>query len=364
MVSERATAAAQRTRRNRKTLVAYSAVFVALGLAYAVWALLLRKPLSFPRSESDYYIEDKLLGHRHRPHASRRFAWPEHPKGQVEMRTNNLGFRHDFDLEAQKPANVRRILVAGDSHLDGVVHNSESFASRLESMLNRDAIPPARFQVLNAATGYYGPDHYAKTLDAYESLAPDALVVGFYTGNDFLHAAKLVENSRRERLPRPSDYMKRLRLADRVHPGALSQVLNQDYYFATYPEMRDAAIREAESQLMQLAQVARRQQVLLIVILLPAKNDIEPDKMGPEWAECLDKLELDASALRITPGMRIALAKRLLNAGVQCVDPTDALEKYPGELFWKKDYHLSETGQRALADYFYRTCGAQLIALE
>jgi hypothetical protein len=89
----------------------------------------------FLARESAYYIPHPQVGHVHRPHAERRMQWPEHPRGEIVFRTNNLGFREDQDTAPRKPDGTVRIMVLGDSHTDGVVWNSESFPNLLEQRL-------------------------------------------------------------------------------------------------------------------------------------------------------------------------------------------------------------------------------------
>ena len=100
------------------------------------------------------------------------------------MTTNNLGFREDEDTQENKPANTIRVLVTGDSHIDGVVYNSESFPNLLESRLNAD-YGSERFEVINGGVGYYGPQHYLGFLRKYAFLRPDMFIVVVYSGNDF-----------------------------------------------------------------------------------------------------------------------------------------------------------------------------------
>jgi hypothetical protein len=47
--------------------------------------------------------------------------WPEHPEGGFRMVVNNKGLRENEDTQIQKADQAFRILVTGDSHIDGVV---------------------------------------------------------------------------------------------------------------------------------------------------------------------------------------------------------------------------------------------------
>ena len=185
--------------------------------------------------ETDYYQSDETVGHVHKPYAKREYDWPECKKGKIVNKTNNLGFRKDVDTKINKASGVTRILVTGDSQIDGVVDNNESFPNVLEDKLNSE-INPAKFEVLNGGVGYYGPDHYLGFLYRYLFLKPDVYIVVIYTGNDFLDAARILE-ARDGINKRPEKYFHTLQNC-KWNDGAVNQVMNQVYYFKTFPEMK------------------------------------------------------------------------------------------------------------------------------
>lgn len=189
----------------------------------------------FLEDESDYYMEDEIAGHVHRPHAVRRYEWPEYKKRLIILKTNNLGFREDTDTSVNKLKDVIRILVTGDSHIDGVINNNESFPNVLETRLN-SANPAFKFEVINGGVGYYGFEHYELFLHKYLFLKPDKYIVVIYTGNDFLDSARIVE-LKLQPIERPSAYAASLEKC--IHEGITSQVMNQGYYFKTFPAMNE-----------------------------------------------------------------------------------------------------------------------------
>jgi hypothetical protein len=117
-------------------------------------------PHNFLVDEANYYVADATAGHLHRPNVNLEFAWPEHQKGKIIFRTNNLGFREDNDTAIKKADHTVRILVTSDSHTDGVVNNAESFPNLLEDKLNAGSISPG-FEVINGGVGYYTFQNYA-----------------------------------------------------------------------------------------------------------------------------------------------------------------------------------------------------------
>ena len=88
------------------------------------------------KNESDYYIIDPIVGHIHKSNAKRYYEWPEHKDGHIIFKTNNLGFRRDSDTFTDNHDKIR-ILVTGDSQIDGVINNSESCCTILENLLNK-----------------------------------------------------------------------------------------------------------------------------------------------------------------------------------------------------------------------------------
>ncbi|MBI5912101.1 MAG: SGNH/GDSL hydrolase family protein [Betaproteobacteria bacterium] len=224
-----------------------------------------------PWSESDYYIPDSTAGHIHKPHAVRSFTWKEHPRGTIRMVVNNLGFREDIDTLTAKPGQTYRILVTGDSHMDGVVYNSESFTNRLEALLELSYKSP-QFKVLNGGAGYYGPHNYAGFLKKFLYLKPDMYVVVLYTGNDFLDGITTAEIRHRAQIPkRPDGYYRALEEAASYNAGAIGQALNQAYFFKTFPELETTAVDVAYEQILDIARTCSSERIAFIVVTLPTK---------------------------------------------------------------------------------------------
>lgn len=334
----------------KKLLFSTFVGIVALGTMFGLWELL-RPRYNFPRSQADYLQNDPILGFRHRPHAHRDFKWKEHPRGHVVLQTNNLGMRRDADVTVEKPPGMKRFLVTGDSHLDGVVFNDEDFSTIVEKRLTQ-LIPGLRLQVLNVATGHYGPDNYTASLAAYGDLSPDRLIVGLYTGNDFLDAADTVLRKRQSPLKRPPDYRSILRQAARAHDGAVAQLLNQTYYFSTFPQLVEPALEHIESLFKELKAESAAADVKLEIILIPTKWDVEPEIHVPGFDKAVGLLGLQTRDLERTSRMRLELASRLRADGIAVCDPTSEMRASTTELYWKKDFHLNDWGHRLLAEIF------------
>lgn len=341
----------KRTINRRYVYFAMLSLLGASALFYAWW-LPQGPPRTFPRSESDYYVSDEIVGHRHKPEATRDFPWSEHKTGRIVMKTNNLGFRKDENTYPAKAHGTVRILVTGDSHMDGVVYNSESFPNTLESLLNAAHSTP-RFEVLNGGTGYYGPENYRSFLQKYAYLKPDVFVVVLYSGNDFIDVVKPIEARLANPLQRPGNYRALLREASDQNSGAVAQAFNQIFYFKTFPHMKDEVLVLTKSLLTEIRFSCRVQNIPFVLILLPTKLEIEWDNDKERLERTRKILGLSEADLSLNDELRRQLGNWILQQGISFWDATEAMRTEKTSFFWNRDYHLNTDGHHFLAHGFY-----------
>jgi len=103
-------------------------------------------------------------------------------ENRVFVRINSKGLR-DKELSYEKRPNTFRILVLGDSFVEGMqVPLEETFAKRLEAKLNESGLT---FEVINAGFAGVGTDYgllfMRKEGRKYD---PDLVLLGFFAGND------------------------------------------------------------------------------------------------------------------------------------------------------------------------------------
>ena len=312
---------------------------------------------------SAYYICDSIAGHIHQPDVVIDVVWEEHPGGGFTMRTNNLGFREDAATSQAKPAGSIRVLVTGDSHIDGAVGNSESFPNQLEQLLNATYDVP-EFEVDNGATGHYGPQNYVGFLRKYAYLEPDIYIVVFYTGNDFMDAIKIaswqdkslsasLEMGRIQRLA----YLGRLFAASRICHGGVSQALNSIFFFKHRPKMRETALAISCQQIEEIRGICLRTGIRLIVVLLPARAGIKPDVTDWRFNAARRLLSIRADDLVLSREMADSLAAWLTRSNINCVDLARCMEEDTGkDYFWEADYHLNHIGHRLAAEAVWSSC--------
>lgn len=102
--------------------------------------------------------------------------------GSHTYRTNEHGYRGE---ELLVPAPDMRVAVFGDSFIQAIYSElGNTFTEQLEREL--DTLCCKDVEVVNGGVAGYGPDQVLRRLeDELALLAPNLLVVGIYTGNDF-----------------------------------------------------------------------------------------------------------------------------------------------------------------------------------
>jgi hypothetical protein len=153
-----------------------------------------------PAIDKNQVYDEHLLARR-KPHFQGHIDLAEHPQGGWDIRTNALGLREDQEVPEEK-ADLR-VLVVGDSHVDGLCANADSFPNLLEASLS-ERHPGRTIEVVNAGTGGWSFYNYLGALEGLAYLRPDVFVVVVYGGNDFQGAMSLHHFQRGERAPRPS----------------------------------------------------------------------------------------------------------------------------------------------------------------
>lgn len=293
-------------------------------------------------------MADPVAGHVHRPDARRDFTWPEHPTGRMVQVTNNMGFREDGPTMLRPEKGVPRVLITGDSHVDGVVYNKESFPNQLEEMLAQEG---RRCEVINAGAGYYGPQNYLGVLRRSIDLAPTVFIATIYTGNDLLDAVRIeAENGRLDVPERKDDYYQDLWSVDEKYPGFTGQVINQAKFFRSFPQFRDTAVAITLRAFHAMHDLCRAHRIPFRVVLLPTALDVEPEQDSARVPEVLRMMDMTMDDLRPANTMADRVRSGIEAMGVPVTDlranwhhPSD------GPYYWKADLHLNVRGHAAAA---------------
>ena len=312
-------------------------------------------------NEGNYYMLDSIAGHIHRPDVTRSIKWAEHKNGKVSMKTNNLGFRNDMNTDAEKADGTIRVIVTGDSHVDGVINNDESLAFQLGRLLNGDDRGGARYEVLNGGVGYYTFQNYKGLLDRFLYLKPDIFIVVTYMGNDFMDALRFAERTKELSIPsRSKAYFARLHSALDLGFRArapIMQAFNQIYFFSQYPDMQDRALGIAQREIEEMQGICRRNNIALVIALLPTKVDVEPQSDSALIKNVSNNLHLSEKDLSINRLLAARLDKFLSERGIVYIDlfePMKSESQNHGDLYWTQDYHLNDKGHAFVAGALYK----------
>jgi len=272
------------------------------------------------------------------------------------MTTNNLGFRNNRDTREQLPANTIRILIAGDSHIDGVMYNKENVASHLSKLLKQN-FSEIEFEVINGGVGYYNLQHYIGFLHKFGYLQPQIFVLVIYTGNDFGGAITYAEQKKEIQIPpRTKKYMDTLNGAFSMSPrslGPIAQGLNQIYFLKHYPKMKEKALELGKQTITKINNYCNLNKISLIVALLPTKNDIEPHLDAEQFEKTRLALNLSKKDLSINRKLSLSLKEWLVQNSIETIDLADIMKDSTQEYFWKGDYHINNIGHKRMADAFF-----------
>jgi hypothetical protein len=291
-----------------------------------------------------------------RPDLDEEVHWDEHPRGSWRLRTNDVGLRADAPVG---PKRGPRVLVLGDSHTSGLVSNDESFATLLEGRLAVHANWQG-VDVLNAGVPYTGPRTYLQTLEKRRALAPDVVVAVCFTGNDFWDDLKT--NYLLEGWTPPvgdAPYRQRIESVAARWPGPASQGFNQAYRFRAFPWEVEKSLALATASFRALQARCSELSLRLLVVVLPTKMEVEPEDDREVQEAVRAALELTPDDLELLTTLGQRLAANLRAAGLEVVEPLEAMRAAEHPLYWRTDYHLGMRGHAWLAAELERVLAAE-----
>ncbi len=294
---------------------------------------------------SEYFVDDEYVGYRYK--SSQRYDndWPEYPGGHFEKRTNALGLREDSEMPESCDFLV---VVAGDSHTDGLCNNRDGFPSLLEQRL-RTVHTTRTIEVLNTGCTGYSFFNYLGSLRRFLPHKPDVFVVAFYGGNDFLDMVKIwhyFENTAMP--PRSREYWDKLEQAQTLSTPSVANLFNQLLYFQFYPDQIDVALRASETAASGILRLAARHDVRVVFAYIPPC--FSPDSENKEALARL-RAALELSDYDLTSYERLAqrFLPRLRALGAEVIELSSAFTQPLSSYYWE-DLHINLKGQQAMAD--------------
>jgi hypothetical protein len=327
---------------------------------------LLREPMSeaearvfFPAIDQTKQFQfDPIVYFRRLPGLDQQRPLPHLNRGRYRYRTNSLGYRGPDEPLAAKPA--LRVLVTGDSHVEGVARDDEVLTHQLGERL-RSAHPESSSEVLNLALGFYGPYHYLGVIEKYAPLlSPDVFVVIVYGGNDFRDAVALQRFYAR-RPPHRNQPWSARRYADRVRAiprnadpgtprGAGAQAFEEVRYFLNNPEDEPVAVDTLASVSEEIARVCRVRGIRLLFVYLPPAPSIQWTRYADQLDEARELFGFERSDLELIDRVADAWLAFLRDRGYARVDLRPDFAAAAEPLYWRGDLHLAPAGHALAAN--------------
>lgn len=292
----------------------------------------------------------------HEPDLDAERAFKEHPEGAWRMRTNSVGMRRDSEPSTSPPS--LRVLVVGDSHVDGICNNSENLCAIAEARLESEH-PGATVEVLNGARGGHSPWNYLGVIEKHLALKPDVVVVTFFGGNDFTDVLLLghaFEGTRPRGLMPESKERREEALSKSRY------VLGQGYgtllFFKDRPLELDFSFDVSRRILEKISRTCSDAGAELLLMYLPSPLSLpfEHAPRGEPVIRALLGFEEADLALPLTIQARLfSVAEGL---GITTLDLTPTLTECRDACFWETDLHLSVTGHERVGLLLAERLGA------
>ncbi len=315
-------------------------------------AVLVREPLDADRAPMLFtmpipdFVYDPFTYYRYKGHYSAVETWDEYPGGEYVKSTSADGYREDF--ESLPPRGDVFIVATGDSHTDGLCENKLSFPNRLEAALVARH-PKKSVEVLNTGVTGFSFYNYLGALEKFVDRKPDAFVVAFYGGNDFLDVVKPWHYFHHTAPPaRRAGYWEKIDAARKVSNSSVAIAFNQLVYFQYYPDQIAIAIEAAAQVSAQIRRLCAQNGIKLVYVYIPPGFDYG-GTLKPMFARAKQVLELSDYDLREYDHLADQLIAILEQMGIEVIDLrkhfSDGIDTY----YWK-DLHINLKGHQLIAD--------------
>ena len=212
----------------RKTI----AILLLVGISLIATLLLLEAGVRLlhlaPPAESPGWFwrsPDPETGWSLQPGAQGRWFNPRY-EYDVDVAINSQGLRDVERPTIEKPSDTFRILLLGDSYVEGLrVPLEQTFGKVLEAKLNAHAPAKLRFEVIPAGVSGWGTDQQLLWFRKYGvAYQPDLVLLAFYPGNDFENNSEALEVANMGRVMKPFFRLENGELALSYYPFDPAQV--------------------------------------------------------------------------------------------------------------------------------------------
>ena len=232
--------------------IAICAVCAALLISEVVYRLLVYKSLlltpPLTTHHHSFFCEyDPLLGWRHKPNTTGRFVTSE---GSAVLNFNHQGLRGE-ELPYKKDPGVFRILVLGDSFVEGYTVNFEDTLTEVLKSTLQGSLMPRKVEVINAGIAGYSTDQeYLFMREIGVRYQPDLTIILFCYNDIYFNNRPMYERGSKpfftlegnqlvtHNVPVPTPTVESRGSSDRPSPGRFSSLL--------YTELRSRIWKRAD----------------------------------------------------------------------------------------------------------------------
>src|SRR4051812_29650409 len=177
-----------------KVLARTIIVLVALALPLVILEIALQTlgPILPGNYSAHLYLEPHpIYGRFHIPNST---GWVRTDEYKARIDINSRGLR-EREIPYEKPPGTRRIVVLGDSFVEGAeVAVDRTITRQLEQILNAQGSPPT--QVVNAGVRAFGTgQEYLLMQNEALKYQPDLILFFFYDGNDISNNSPRIEHN-------------------------------------------------------------------------------------------------------------------------------------------------------------------------
>jgi len=307
---------------------------------------------------------------------------------EVPVHINSRGWR-DHEVAYAKPPGAYRIVVVGDSYVEGKeVRLEDTFPKRLEARLNAElARPGRRFEVIPLARGGIATDMELRVIrERAKRYSPDVVVLAFFAGNDVRGNVPELEqayNRWANDVYATKVVPERIACTDSLtwlDSSRLNNVLTArlcDLYIANlyrfrpdldaedmvspdgavfrgeYDAQWTAAWRRSEA-LIRASKRATEQMGASFLMLLVHSSQLA-GVTGGGLATDTDEFDIDRPRARL-----LAFCE---SAAIDCLDLRPPLEQFAADTglpyCWQYDAHWNENGHRVTADAIFERLSAR-----
>ena len=368
---------------NRKTafpnLVVNLSISALIIILFLVFSEILFRAFFAGHARIQLYGNNKFFGMTwHKPNLNVRLKSKEY---DIRFQTNNIGLRDTQDFKGVNENEIR-IINIGDSFIQAAqvsIENSMTYI--LEKRLN-SLNPEKKFIVFNLATSGCDPK-YERTFMAKNChvLLPHFLFWYIYIGNDIITRGDFYGPPTRLRrifnvaYARAQEASSLLRFVEerakykREFPmGRPCQPFDgkpkqesTNIFLKEYSAIIDQAYQKLKDEILQMDGVCKREKIILRVVLIPTKEQIDRDKLS----EVINYFNYDENDLDLIKPQRL-IGKILLENKIEYIDllETIASASKARKLYFDIDSHWNELGNKVVADKIFGYFCSEFLGVE